>query len=92
MAVKVKFMSSLKTITGTGMAELPPSLDTVEKVMEELLKLYPRLKDEMFYADGTMDYIYQILLNGKRLSWPDDKNIKVKNGDELMIMVFMAGG
>jgi molybdopterin converting factor small subunit len=92
MAIKVKFMSSLKTVTGTGLAELPSSLGTVEKVMEELLRLYPQLKDEMFYADGTMDFIYQIILNGTRLAWPDDKNVGVKNGDELMLMVFMAGG
>jgi molybdopterin converting factor small subunit len=91
MAVKVKLMSSLKTITGTRLVELPSSMDTAEKVMEELLRLYPQLKDEMFYAGGNMDYIYQLLLYGKRLSWPDDKNIKVKNSDELMIKVFMSG-
>lgn len=92
MTVKVKLMSSLKSITGTGLVELPPTFDTVEKVMEELLRLYPQLKDEMFYPDGTMDFIYQLILNGKRLSWPDDKNLRIKNGDELMLMVFMAGG
>ena len=92
MAIKVKFLSSLKSITGTGLVELPSTLDTVEKVMDELLRMYPQLKDEMFYPDGTIDYIYHLILNGRRLSWPDDKNLRVKNGDELMLLVFMAGG
>lgn len=92
MGIKVKFMSYLKEITGTGLVELQPSFDTVEKIMDELLRLYPRLKNEMFYEDGTMDFIYQLILNNKRLSWPENKNLKVKNGDQLMIMVFLAGG
>ena len=92
MGIKVKFMSYLKEITGTGLVELQPSFDTVEKIMDELLRLYPQLKDEMFYEDGTMDFIYQLILNGKRLSWPDNKNLRVKNRDQLMIMVIIAGG
>ncbi|HHT46317.1 MAG TPA: MoaD family protein [Firmicutes bacterium] len=92
MGIKVKFMSYLKEITGTSLVELQPSFDTVEKIMDELLRLYPQLKDEMFYEDGTMDFIYQLILNGKRLSWPENKNLRVKNGDQLMIMVFIAGG
>jgi MoaD family protein len=92
VGIKVKFMSYLKEITGTSLVELQPSFDTVEKIMDELLRLYPQLKDEMFYEDGTMDFIYQLILNGKRLSWPENKNLRVKNGDQLMIMVFIAGG
>lgn len=92
MAIRVKFMSSLKDVTGTSSAELPPSFDTFEKVMHELLRLFPKLKDEMFYPDGTIDFIYQIILNGKRLSWPENKNIRVKNGDQLIFLIFMAGG
>jgi MoaD family protein len=92
VGIKIKFMSYLKEITGTSLVELQPSFDTLEKVMHELLRLYPQLKNEMFDEDGTMDFIYQLILNNKRLSWPENKNLKIKNGDQLMIMVFMAGG
>jgi molybdopterin converting factor small subunit len=85
-------MSSLKDVTGTGSAELPSSFDTFEKVMDELLRLFPKLKDEMFYPDGSIDFIYQVVLNGRRLSWPEDKHIKVRNGDKLIFLIFMAGG
>ncbi len=92
MATKIKFMSNLKGVTGTQSVNLDTSFNTFEQVMNELLRLYPQLKEEMFYSDGTIDFAYQIMLNGKRLMWPDDKNIKVKNGDEIVFMVFMAGG
>ena len=92
MAVKIEFKSALKSVTGTQTATLDGSFNTFEKVIAELLRLFPRLKDEMFYTDGTIDHIYQIMLNGKRLSWPEDKEVRVKDGDVLVFMVFMAGG
>lgn len=92
MAIKVKFMSNLKGVTGTQSVKLDTSFKTFEDVMNELLRLYPQLEDEMFYSDGTIDFAYQIMLNGKRLMYPDDKDVKVKNGDEIVFMVFMAGG
>jgi MoaD family protein len=92
MTIKVKFMSVLRSVTGTPSVELDPSFNTLEKVMEELFRLYPQLKDEMFYPAGTTDFVYHLILNGERLSWPDDKDVKVHSGDELVFMVFMAGG
>ncbi len=92
MGITVKFMSALKEVTGTSSVVLDTSFNTFEKVMEELLRLYPKLKDEIFYPDGTIDYIYHISLNGRRLSWPEDKKTKVKNSDQLLFMVYMAGG
>lgn len=92
MSINVKFMPALRSITGTPSVELDPSLNTLEKVMDELLRLYPQLKGKMFYPDGTIDFVYHLILNGERLSWPDDKDVKVHSGDELVFMVFMAGG
>ncbi len=92
MAIKVEFKSALKNVTGTQAVTIDRKFDTFEKALMELIRLYPELKEEMFYADGTIDYIYQIILNGKRLSWPEDKDIRIKDGDILVFMVFMAGG
>ncbi len=92
MAIKVEFKSALKNVTGTQAVNIDRKFDTFEKVLTELIRLYPKLKEEMFYADGTIDFIYQIILNGKRLSWPEDKDIRIKDGDILVFMVFMAGG
>jgi len=92
LGITVKFMSALKEVTGTSSVVLDTSFNTFEKVMEELLRLYPKLKDEIFYLDGTIDYIYQISLNGRRLSWPEDKKSKVRNSDQILFMVYMAGG
>ncbi len=92
MAIKIEFKSGLKDITGASKTTLDKSFNTFEKTMQELIRLYPGLKDEMFYTDGSIDYAYQIFLNGKRLSWPEDKEARVKDGDELIFLIFMAGG
>lgn len=85
-------MSALRSVTGTPQVELHHSFSTLEKVMEELLRLYPQLKEEIFYPDGTIDFVYHLILNGERLSWQEDKDVKVRNGAQLVFMVFMAGG
>jgi len=92
MAIKIEFKSGLKDVTGASKTTLDKSFDTFEKAMNELIFRYPALKDEMFYADGSIDFAYQIFLNDRRLSWPEDKNIKLKNGDKLIFLIFMAGG
>jgi len=92
MSIKVKFMSALRSVTGTPSVELDHSFGTLGEVIEELLRLYPQLKEELFHPDGTMDFIYHLMLNGDRVSWKKDKDIRVRTGDQLVFMVFIAGG
>jgi len=92
VAIKIEFKSGLKDVTGTAKARLDKSFDSFEKAMNELIRLYPALRDEMFYSDGSMDFAYQVFLNGRRLSWPEDKDARLKDGDELIFLIFMAGG
>lgn len=92
MSIRVEFKSALKNITGTQTVSLENSSNTFEKVITTLIRLYPQLKDEMFYSDGTIDYAYQVILNGVRLVWPEDKDVTIKDGDRIILMVFLAGG
>ncbi len=92
MAVKVRFIAPLKDFTGTEIVELDGSFDTFEKVMTEVLSLYSRLKGELFNADGLIGYACHFMLNGKRVSWPEDKDISIDDGAELILMRFIAGG
>ena len=68
MGIKVKFMSALKEVTGTSFRT--ESFFNTLKSNGRLVG-YIQLKDELFYPDGTIDYL-QISLNG-RLSWPEKK-------------------
>jgi len=93
MTIKVEFKSGLKDITGTNHVTIDSSATgTFETVLKEVIRLYPRLEEEMFYSDGTLDHIYQIIHNSRRLSWPEDKAVRVRDGDTLVFFVFMAGG
>jgi len=92
VAIKIAFKSGLKDITGVSKTTLDRTFNTFEKAMQELIRLYPGLKDELFYSDGSIDFAYQIFLNDKRLSWPENKETRLKDGDELIFFIFMAGG
>ena len=92
MSIRIKLLSSLGKLTGTTSVELDANFNTLDKAMNELWRLYPELRKEMLYRDGTMDFIYQIILNGERVVWPDDKDIKLKDKAQIALMVFMAGG
>ncbi|MDA8235048.1 MAG: MoaD/ThiS family protein [Clostridia bacterium] len=91
MAIIVEFIEPLKKATGTAMVELDSSYNTFEKVMLELLRLYPKLENEMF-DDGLIHFTCYILLNGKHLAWPGDKDKVLRDGDNLIFMAFLAGG
>jgi len=92
MVVNVRFVPVVKEISGTQVVIIDRSFSSLGKVIDEIIRLYPQLKDELFNADGAMQYIYHLMLNGKHLAWPEDKDIKVNDGDELLCLTFMAGG
>ncbi|MCG8401112.1 MAG: MoaD/ThiS family protein [Firmicutes bacterium] len=65
---------------------------TMADVLEHLWQSFPKLKEELFDESGNLDYIYQIVLNGKRILWPQEKQISVSAGDEIIFFAMMGGG
>lgn len=92
MSIKVKLMSFLSEHTGTGQIYLEPVFKTVGGVLEELARLYPALKEELFDENGKIDYFYQVVLNGDKLEWEEIPDTPVKDGDELVIFGVLGGG
>ncbi|AGL00926.1 hypothetical protein [Desulfoscipio gibsoniae] len=92
MAIYVKFMSYLSNITGTSEYHIKNPCKTMEDVMEHLMDQFPDLREELFDEFGDIGYIYQIILNGRRILWPGEKEISVLPGDEILFLAFLGGG
>jgi len=92
MGIQVKFMSLISSVAGVGQVDLDPAHRTVGEVLDELTRLYPALKDELFDEEGKLDYLYQIILNGEKLEWSKVRDEPVKDGDRLAIFAVLGGG
>ncbi|MCL6478282.1 MAG: MoaD/ThiS family protein [Peptococcaceae bacterium] len=92
MSIQVKFMSLISSMSGVGRVQLDPVYRTAGEVLDELIRLYPALKDELFDEEGKLDYLYQIFLNGEKLEWSRIRDEPVKDGDQLAVFAVLGGG
>lgn len=92
MTIHIKFMSFLSDITQVKDYQMQLPCQTMADVLEHLWQSFPKLKEELFDESGNLDYIYQIVLNGKRILWPQEKQISVSAGDEIIFFAMMGGG
>ena len=72
-----------KTITVEG--------STVGEALNNFVALYPGMKKEIFDKKGGLVHYIEIYLN-KESAYPGELEKKVKDGDEIQIITFLAGG
>jgi ferredoxin-nitrite reductase len=92
MGVRVEFPSVLAKEIGDRRVELEPVPRTLAEAIKELFYRYPALKEEMLGPDGEIDYSYRFFLNGMDVSPWRDRDLLLRDGDELVILLMLAGG
>lgn len=65
--------------------------NSVEAALNHFITLYPGMKNELFDANGGLRHYIEIYLNNES-AFPGELNKKVKNGDDIQIVTFLAGG
>jgi MoaD family protein len=78
-----------------GRKELRVEFDgqTVSDLIEYLVARYGRPARQALYdRDGQLDPVVQILLNGEQWVTHDRLDTTLQEGDEVMLMVMIAGG
>jgi molybdopterin converting factor small subunit len=65
---------------------------TVEDALNVLIQQEPSLKSKFHEPLPLALKDYNILLNGKSISLPEDLKLKTRNGDEISIILPVAGG
>ncbi len=63
----------------------------VGEALNNFIDLYPDMKDELFDKNGKLLHYIEIYLN-KKSAYPNELEKQVKDGDEIQITTFLAGG
>ena len=64
---------------------------TVGEALNYLIMKYPGMKDELFDKKGKLLHYVEIYLN-KTSAYPGELEKPLNNGDEIQIIIFLAGG
>lgn len=64
---------------------------TVGEALIDLTGRYPGLKNEIFNDKGELLHYIEIYLN-KKSAYPGELEQKIKDGDDIQIITFLAGG
>jgi molybdopterin converting factor small subunit len=65
--------------------------NTVGECIGRLIELYPGLHELVFYKDGQLQTFIEIYLN-RKAACPDELTRQVRDGDEIHLIMTIAGG
>ena len=94
MKITVEFVGFPDVVSAIGQKKLEMEAGgTVGDLIAALIGQYgQRVKDSFYNPDGTFDLNIQVILNGEEFLSVDKHNRPLKEGDEVMFMLAMAGG
>ena len=90
MSIKVNIHQNLRHLTdGLDVAEV--SGNTIGQCLEHLVKQFPNIKKGLFDKHGKLLNYVDIYVNGES-AYPEELVKSVKDGDELSLILIIAGG
>ncbi len=90
MSVKVNIPYFLQYLTD-GMAVAEVNGDTVGQCLDHLVEQFPDMRKELFNKHHKLLNYIDVYINGKS-AYPEELVQPVKAGDELSIILIIAGG
>jgi MoaD family protein len=95
MKIHVEFLGfpTASDVIGKKKLEVHVPGNTVQDVIDELIRLYGKKVKEAFYSErGDFDAMMQIALNGKAFIPAGKHQTPLNDGDNLVFMLLLAGG
>ena len=90
MTVKINLHKTHREFTD-GREIVEVAGNTVGTCIEDLVKRYPGLKAKLFDEKGILRNFIEIYLNMES-AYPDELKRSTKDGDEIHIVILLAGG
>jgi molybdopterin converting factor small subunit len=92
LSFRIQLPTVLASVTGQATVEFEPVPQTLAEALQELLARYPALQQEMLSRDGTINRIFRFFLNGEGISPGSQGEKLLRDGDEMVILMMLAGG
>lgn len=90
MSISIEISPILRQFTGDRAVALV-SGNTVGQCLDDLVRQYPRVRKWLFIKDGQLNNEIDIFVN-RESSYPEGLEKPVRDGDQLLISVAIAGG
>ena len=90
MGVKVNIHKTHRTYTD-GLEVVEVAGRTVGDCLKDLVKQYPGMKEGLFDKKGKLLNVVEVYVNNES-AYPEELAKSVKNGDEIQIILMLAGG
>jgi molybdopterin converting factor small subunit len=90
MSIKVHIHVTHRCHTG-GCKTVEVRGTTIGEALKHLVDMHSGLKKELFDKKGNLQNYIEIYLNGAS-AYPDELAKPVKDGDEIQVVTFLAGG
>jgi len=91
MSIQVRIPTPLRRFT-SGAEEVGASGATVGKIVDDLERQFPGLKERLCDEEGRVRRFVNIYVNGDDIRFLQNLETSVKDGDELSIVPAIAGG
>ena len=90
MSVKINLHRTHRQYTN-GLETVEVEGNTIGECLDNLVLKYPLLEKEIFNKKRNLSSIIEVYLNGES-AYPDELAKKVKDGDTINLIYFLAGG
>jgi molybdopterin synthase sulfur carrier subunit len=88
----VKVFANLRQICGGVTVVVQPDGDRVIDVLDKMVVMYPKLKDEIFTGEKELLPFVHVYVNGRNIIHLDNLQTKVEETDQFALFPPVAGG
>ncbi len=90
MSVTVRLHEYFQEFTG-GQAEVTAEGSTVAALIDDLEAKYPGIKEHLVDRRGRLQGFVEFFVNSE-IVYPEDTGMAVKDGDDIEVLMIVAGG
>lgn len=90
LSMKVRLPTPLSDIAGKEEVELEG--ETVREVLARLWEAYPKMKVKLCDERGQLRRFVNVYVNGEDVRGKEGEGTKVRDGDEVSLMLAISGG